>query len=127
CIHDDSPEHIVTAVNRRVRDAGGTRRTLVVAENEAQQSRLVRPVARGGHGLDAVWNDDLHHAAMVALDGRTEAYYTDYNGTPQELVSAAKYGYLFQGQRYKWQKQRRGSPALDIPPRAFVTFVQNHD
>ena len=38
-----------------------------------------------------------------------------------------KYGYLYQGQRYKWQKKRRGTPALDIHPAAFVTFIQNHD
>ena len=38
-----------------------------------------------------------------------------------------KYGYLYQGQRYKWQKKRRGTPGLDIHPAAFVTFIQNHD
>ena len=37
---------------------------------------------------------------MVALTGRHEAYYTDYRGRPQEFISAAKYGYLFQGQPY---------------------------
>ena len=34
---------------------------------------------------------------------------------------------LYQGQRYKWQRQRRGTPALDLPPAAFVTFIENHD
>ena len=53
---------------------------------------------------------------MVALTGRSEAYYEDHRGTPQEFVSAAKYGYLFQGQVYAWQKQRRGTPALDLAP-----------
>jgi maltooligosyltrehalose trehalohydrolase len=38
-----------------------------------------------------------------------------------------KYGYLFQGQHYKWQRQRRGTPALDLPPTVFVTFLANHD
>ena len=42
---------------------------------------------------------------MVALTGRNEAYYTDYLGTPQEFISAVKCGYLYQGQRYAWQKQ----------------------
>ena len=32
-------------------------------------------------------------------------------------MSAAKYGFLYQGQWYSWQKQRRGTPALDLPPR----------
>ena len=38
-----------------------------------------------------------------------------------------KYGYLYQGQRYKWQKKPRGTPGLDMNPAAFVTFIQNHD
>src|SRR5262249_41957231 len=46
---------------------------------------------------------------------------------PQELVSAVKYGYLYQGQYYFWQKKRRGAPAFDVPPWAFVTFLDNHD
>jgi maltooligosyltrehalose trehalohydrolase len=77
--------------------------------------------------LDGLWNDDFHHTAMVALTGHNEAYYTDYKGTPQEFISSVKYGYLYQGQRYKWQKKRRGTPGLDIHPAAMVTFIQNHD
>jgi maltooligosyltrehalose trehalohydrolase len=64
---------------------------------------------------------------MVALTGRREAYYTDYCGKPQELISAIKYGYLYQGQWYSWQRQRRGTPGLKLPPATFVTFIQNHD
>jgi maltooligosyltrehalose trehalohydrolase len=64
---------------------------------------------------------------MVALTGRNQAYYTDYLGSPQEFISAAKWGYLFQGQWYKHQKKRRGTPCLDLRPQSFVTFIQNHD
>src|SRR5260370_12412414 len=81
----------------------------------------------GGYGVDALWNDDLHHSAIVALTGRNEAYYSDYLGKPQELISSLKYGFLFQGQRYNWQKKRRGSPSLRLKPASFVTFIQNHD
>ena len=38
-----------------------------------------------------------------------------------------KYGYLYQGQWYDWQKQRRGVPSLHAPKSAFVTFLENHD
>jgi maltooligosyltrehalose trehalohydrolase len=98
-----------------------------VAENEPQEVRLIRPLDRGGYGLDALWNDDFHHSAVVALTGRSEAYYSDHKGAPQEFVSAAKYGYLFQGQRYAWQKKNRGSRTTDILPFAFVNFIENHD
>jgi maltooligosyltrehalose trehalohydrolase len=74
-----------------------------------------------------MWNDDFHHSAMVALTGRAEAYYSDYAGTPQELISTVKRGFLFQGQRYTWQGKPRGRPAGDVAPTSFVNFLQNHD
>jgi maltooligosyltrehalose trehalohydrolase len=126
-IFDASPEHILAAVARRVRAAARGRQTLIVAENEPQETKLVRPPERGGYGIDALWNDDFHHSARVALTGRNEAYYTDYLGKPQEFISAVKWGYLYQGQRYKWQKKRRGTPALDLGPSQFITFIENHD
>jgi maltooligosyltrehalose trehalohydrolase len=129
-IYDDTPDsskHILAEIGRRVRAAAKGRSTIVVNENEPQHPRIVRPVEAGGYGLDALWNDDFHHAAMVALTGRNEAYYTDYQGNAQEFVSAAKYGYLYQGQWYSWQGKRRGRSGLDLEPAAFITFIQNHD
>jgi len=115
-IFDASADHILAAVGRRVREAARGRATIIVGENEPQQAKLAAPLAQGGYGLDGLWNDDFHHSAIVAMTGRNEAYYTDYRGSPQEFVSAAKYGFLFQGQRYKWQKQRRGTPARALGP-----------
>jgi maltooligosyltrehalose trehalohydrolase len=126
-IYDSSSRHIVTEIGEAVRRHAQRRQTMVIAENEAQDTRLVQPAAAGGHGLDAVWNDDFHHSAMVALHGRAEAYYSDTRGEAQELISAAKYGYLFQGQWYGWQQKARGTPAFGVPPAAFVTYLQNHD
>ena len=126
-IFDTSPEHILAAIGRRAREAAGTRSIAIVAENEPQDTTLVRPLEQGGYGLDGLWNDDFHHSAMVALTGRREAYYTDTLGDPQEFIAAAKYGYLFQGQYYYWQRQTRGTPALGLPPWQFVAFLQNHD
>ena len=126
-IFDSSPENILTAIGRRVREAAAGRATLLVAENEPQNVKLVRPVDQGGNGLDMLWNDDYHHSAMTVLSGHNEAYFTDYLGAPQEFVSAAKWGSLYQGQRYKWQKNRRGAPTTGLNPAAFVNFLQNHD
>ena len=106
-IYDSSDDHILRAVTRCVRETAGDRATVVVAENESQEVQLVHPEKAGGFGIGALWNDDFHHSAMVALTGHNEAYYTDYLGQPQEFISAVKYGYLYQGQWYKWQKKRR--------------------
>jgi maltooligosyltrehalose trehalohydrolase len=126
-IHDSSSPHILQQIAEAARDTSDFRRVVLVAENEPQHTVLVRPVAKGGYGLDALWNDDFHHSAVVALTGRNPAYYSDHRGTPQEFISAAKYGYLFQGQRYAWQVQPRGMPAFDLSPAQFVLFLENHD
>ncbi|HUP95820.1 MAG TPA: malto-oligosyltrehalose trehalohydrolase [Burkholderiales bacterium] len=126
-IFDASPVHIVAEVTARARAAAGARALYIIGENEPQQVRLIESPERGGYGVDALWNDDFHHAARVALTGRSEAYYTDYRGSPQEFVSGAKRGFLYQGQYYSWQKQGRGSPAGHFEPARFVNFLENHD
>jgi maltooligosyltrehalose trehalohydrolase len=126
-IFDASPLHVLQEITERVREAARGRATVVIAENEPQDVKLVRSVDKNGYGIDALWNDDFHHTALVALTGRSEAYYTDYLGTPQEFISAIKWGYLYQGQRYRWQNQRRGTPTFGLPHSAFVNYIQNHD
>lgn len=124
---DGSPEHIITALGKAARAAAPHKSIYLIAENEPQETWIVRPSEQNGFGLDALWNDDFHHTAMVNITGRNEAYYTDHAGQPQEYISALKYGYLFQGQIYRWQNKRRGTPGLDLPAHAFVHFLQNHD
>jgi maltooligosyltrehalose trehalohydrolase len=126
-IHDESQPHILAEIVRAAREAGGRRSIVLIGENEPQNTRLIKPLSEGGYALDALWNDDYHHSAMVALSGKADAYYTDYRGTAQEFVSAAKYGYLYQGQWYRWQKKRRGTSTLGLPRPAMVNFIQNHD
>jgi maltooligosyltrehalose trehalohydrolase len=126
-IYDDSTPHILAEIVTRVQVAAGGRATIIIGENEPQNAKLLQRQEQGGYGLDGLWNDDFHHSATVALTGRNEAYYTDYQGKPQEFISAYKHGFLFQGQRYKWQKQRRGTPVLGVQPAQFITFLQNHD
>ena len=126
-IYDDSKDHILAVMVRECRRIAKPRSLYFVAENEPQDTIIVRDPEQGGYGMDSLWNDDYHHSAMVAMSGHSEAYYTDYRGNPQEFISAAKYGYLFQGQWYKWQKQRRGTSTIGLPPSAFVVFTQNHD
>ncbi len=124
---DQSGHHILAEIPQQCRKAAGKRSIYLVNENEPQDTKLVRAHDTGGFGMDALWNDDFHHSAIVAVSGHREAYYTDHPGAPQEFISAAKWGYLYQGQHYSWQKQRRGTISRDLPPTAFVHFLQNHD
>jgi maltooligosyltrehalose trehalohydrolase len=124
---DSSADNILSELGRAVRHAAKGKATLVIAENESQNSNLVRSPEKSGYGLDALWNDDFHHCAMVALSGHAEAYYSDYQGSPQELISTAKWGFIYQGQRSRWQKNPRGTSSFDLPPDCFINYLQNHD
>lgn len=120
-------ELILAALVRRSREAAGDRQIILLSECERQESTQLVPPEEGGCGVDGMWNDDLHHSAVVRLTGKREAYYTDHLGKAQEFVSAAKYGFLFQGQYYSWQKAPRGTPFLCTEPWRRVTFLENHD
>ena len=69
-IHDFSARHILeeltTAVHRQAEALG--RRILVIGETALNDPRWVRPVERGGFGMDAQWLDDFHHALRTAID-----------------------------------------------------------
>lgn len=126
-IFDASADYILTAITRAAREAAKHRKLYISAENEPQNNRLIKPVDENGYGLDALWNDDFHHSAVVAATGRTAAYFSDYTGMPQEFISNLKYGFLYQGQYYRWQKKQRGSPTLGVAPKQFIHYLQNHD
>src|SRR5947208_13404339 len=126
-IRDHADDYIIGAVGRAARKAAGSRSIILIAENDLQEAKMVRPRSEGGDDLDGMWNDDFHHSAIAALTGRREAYYADYLGSPQEFISAAKYGFLYQGQSLSWRKALRGSATLDIAPEVFICFIENHD
>jgi maltooligosyltrehalose trehalohydrolase len=126
-MHDRSQEHIVSELARGARGAAGSRPILIVAESESQETRLLRDGGCFKDGVDAIWNEDWHHAAFVALTGHRQAYFTDYQGTANEFASMARHGFLYQGQWYTWQKHGRGGFALGLPGASFVTFLENHD
>ncbi len=123
---DRSPTHIVHELTEHARASVAPRRVYISAENEPQDTALVR---RGDTdaGVDSMWNEDWHHSAVVALTGRREAYFTDYQGTAQEFASMARWNLLYQGQWYSWQKQPRGTDSTRHPHAAFICFLENHD
>ncbi|MBA3318840.1 MAG: DUF3459 domain-containing protein, partial [Gemmatimonadales bacterium] len=106
-------------------DARG-RRTLVIAEIDANDPRWVRGREVGGYGLDAHWSDDFHHAVHVALTGERTGYYADFT----ELGAVAKalgQRYVNDGRYSTHRRRSHGRPAIDVPADRFVVCVQNHD
>ncbi len=80
-------------------------------------------------GYDAQWDDDAHHVLHVMLTGESDGYYSDYATAPAEkLVRWLREGFVYQGEPSPYRKgQPRGTPTADLPPSAFIVFLQNHD
>ena len=80
-------------------------------------------------GFDAQWNDDGHHVLHVLLTGEQEGYYEDYKDDPAaKLARCLKEGFIYQGEPSPHRGGKlRGTRSADLPPTAFVLFLQNHD
>ena len=126
-IFDDSRPNILEELARTAREAAQPRSIVVISENEPQHAQQLLPASQGGFGLDAMWNDDFHHAAKVALTGTRDGYFGDYTGRAQEFISCVRRGFLYQGQYYPWQKKPRGQAAPGLPAWTSIVFLQNHD
>jgi maltooligosyltrehalose trehalohydrolase len=126
-IVDDSEEHVIAKLTRAARAAARDRNIVIFSEDEKNRCFQVLPPEQGGWDTDGIFNDDFHHACRVAATGNNEAYYSDYDGTPQELISAIRFGHLYQGQWNGRQGRARGFPTQDIPAPHFIHFMQNHD
>ena len=101
----------------------------LILENAANQSRyLVRSPANQPTLYDAQWDDDIHHALHVLVTGETDGYYSDYAKQPlKQLGRCLTEGFAYQGDYSEYHHAERGEPSRDLPPSAFVSFLQNHD
>jgi maltooligosyltrehalose trehalohydrolase len=126
-LDDRKGNHLLAEIADVARAAASEREILVIAEDERNEARVVREVARGGMGLDAVWADDFHHELRRVIAGDDESYYQDFAGTIDELCRIVQKGWLYEGQVSKNSGHARGTPAFDIPPPRFVHCIQNHD
>lgn len=128
-ILDDSETHILEELSERVREALPDRHIHLVLENEKNQASLLtrtdglRPVH-----FDAQWNDDIHHCWHRLLTGEHESYYSDFGGdTVARLGRCLAEGFAYQGEYSENLEHNRGESSKDLPPQAFVAFLQNHD
>jgi maltooligosyltrehalose trehalohydrolase len=127
-IHDTGRVSFLGGLARSVREAVARHRPVLIAEDDRNDARLVRPAGRrGGRGLDAVWADDLHHQLQVALTGDDDGYYRNYGGTPRAIARTLRRGWYFEGQRYPASGAARGTSPAGLPAHAFVHCLQNHD
>jgi maltooligosyltrehalose trehalohydrolase len=127
-IVDNSPRHILTDIAGAVHDFAREHERIVtlIAESDLNEARIVRQGELGGYGLDAQWSDDFHHAVHTVLTGERLGYYEDF-GEIQDVAKALSSGFVYSGQYSKHRGRCHGTDCTDIPGRAFVVCVQNHD
>ena len=123
-IFDSSPEHIVAAVARRVREV--RKDALVIAESGLNDPKVMRPRDRGGYACDAEWADDFHHALRTLVSDQRDGYYADF-GQVGRLAKAYYRPHVRDGGYSKFMRRRFGAPADDVPCERFVVFSQDHD
>lgn len=100
---DESSEHLLAELSRRVEALPLQREVVLIAEDERRDPVTVRSRADGGYGLTAKWADELHHAVHAFLTGDRHAYYAPF-GDPNLIGAELERG----GER-------------------FVVSLQNHD
>ncbi|WP_164017885.1 malto-oligosyltrehalose trehalohydrolase [Pyxidicoccus trucidator] len=125
-IVDEGTPHLLTEIAERARASAQGRRVLVIAEDERNERKLLRP-APEGHGLDGVWADDFHHQMRRAFAGDSEGYYQDYTGSTEDLARTLRQGWFYEGQVSKNLGHARGTKAEGLEPWRFVHCIQNHD
>ncbi|MBV9861305.1 MAG: malto-oligosyltrehalose trehalohydrolase [Alphaproteobacteria bacterium] len=127
-IIDETAPDIVTEIAQTVRRRIADREVHLILENDRNEAHRLR--RRDGRvvGYNAQWNDDLHHVLHVLITGETGGYYADYMEKPvARLGRALASGFVYQGETSPTRGEPRGEPSGDLPPTAFVSFLQNHD
>ncbi len=130
-IEDRSSPDILVELAERVKAHVDARRHVhLVLENDDNEARYLARAADGRpRHFVAQWNDDIHHAVHVLLTGEAAGYYADYADRPADhLGRCLAEGFAYQGEPSRFHDgERRGERSRDLPPTAFVSFIQNHD
>lgn len=102
------------------------RKFYLIAESNLNDVRTIRPTELGGHGMDAQWSDDFHHALHTLLTGENTGYYVDF-GQTDHLVKAIGEGFTYDWKYSRYRQRHHGSSSAERPGKQFVVCIQNHD
>ncbi len=128
-IYDLGARHILASIKETAdavaREQG--REIVIIGESDLNDPRIIRPPERGGHGLDAQWSDDFHHAVHAFLTGERRGYYSEY-GDAEQVARAMQTPFLFAWTYSPHRQRKHGAPPdPDLTGERFVVCIQNHD
>ncbi|HET7667138.1 MAG TPA: malto-oligosyltrehalose trehalohydrolase [Mycobacterium sp.] len=100
----------------------------LIAESDLNDPRLITPRDRGGYGMTAQWDDDIHHAIHSAVSGEHQGYYADF-GSIEALAQTLKHGYFHAGTYSSFRHRRHGRPldTATIPATRLLAYTLTHD
>jgi len=119
-------EELALAVRGLAAQVG--RPLFLIAESDLNDPTLIRSREAGGYGLDAQWDDDVHHSLHATLTGERQGYYVDFGPLPV-LATALTRGFVHAGDWSTFRSRRHGRAVdpLVIPGSRFVAYLQDHD
>ncbi|GAA4402917.1 malto-oligosyltrehalose trehalohydrolase [Tsukamurella soli] len=100
----------------------------LIAESDLNDPRLVTPRERGGYGLAAQWDDDMHHAVHTIVSGERQGYYRDF-GSAACLSTVLREGFFHAGTHSSFRGRRHGrriDPAV-VRGSQLLAYTCTHD
>ncbi|MGW5154561.1 malto-oligosyltrehalose trehalohydrolase [Nonomuraea wenchangensis] len=127
-LHDARATHLLAELAAEV-DAlacAAGRPLTLIAESDLNDPRMVLPLEAGGLGMNAQWDDDVHHALHCAVSGESHGYYEDFAGLPA-LAKVLTGGVLHDGAYSSFRGRSHGRSYAGVPGHRLVACLQNHD
>jgi maltooligosyltrehalose trehalohydrolase len=128
-LEDSSPVHALAELSAEVEKLAAAvgRPLTLIAESDLNDPIMIanRPA---GYGLDAQWDDDVHHALHSLLTGEQQGYYCDF-GSLEVLAKVLTSAFLHDGTYSTFRGRIHGKPVdrAHTPGWRFVVCLQNHD
>ena len=126
---DDSPVHLLAELSLAVDDLSSRlgQPLGLIAESDLNDVNMVAPVRRGGMGMTAQWDDDVHHAIHATLTGERQGYYTDF-GSLATLAKALTDVFVHDGSYSAFRDKVWGAPVPEeVSGHHFVISTTTHD
>ncbi|HST49056.1 malto-oligosyltrehalose trehalohydrolase, partial [Jatrophihabitans sp.] len=137
-LQDSSPTHLLEQLAVEVAELSAElgRPLPLIAESDLNDPKLITPRGTGdysndpdgGYGLDAQWDDDVHHALHALLSGERHGYYADF-GSLECLAKVFTRAFFHDGSYSSFRGRNHGRPVdrEHTPGWRFVVFLQDHD
>jgi maltooligosyltrehalose trehalohydrolase len=99
----------------------------LIAESDLNDPVMITP-RPAGYGMDAQWDDDIHHALHALLTGERQGYYCDF-GSLGVFAKVWTSAFLHDGTYSAFRGRPHGRPVDQVhtPGYRFVGCLQNHD